>query len=275
MTIASEGGRDCTFALGGRTAFVTGGASGIGRAVALMLGRSGATTVVADIDAPGAEEVAHAIIDNGGRARALRLDVSNEEEWEFALASVERDDGALHYLCNIAGIGAAADLEEFTLDHWNRELAINLTGVFLGCKHGVRSIKKYGKRGSIVNLGSVSALVGLPFQAAYNASKGGVRVLTKAVALHCTSKGYGIRCNAVHPTYVNTNMLTPFESLFGGRASMAQAMSRDVPLGRIADPSDIAQTVLFLLSDASSMITGTEIIVDGGHTAGVPTHFQE
>ncbi len=259
--------------LDGRTALISGAASGIGRGAAMLFAQEGAAIVAADIDESGGKAVVDTIKSAGGRAVFAKLDVTNEGHWESATAFAVEQYGSLNIVANVAGIGAPSDLEELTLDHWNREIAINLTGVFLGCKHGIRTIKLNGKPGAIVNLGSISALAGVSVQASYNASKGGVRVLTKAVALDCVKKGYSIRCNAVHPTYVDTGMFNQFDEMFPSREAMMAHFSQDVPIGRVCTPDDIARTMLFLASDDSAMITGTEIIVDGGHTAGIPTKF--
>lgn len=260
--------------LQGQVALITGAASGIGRGTARLFAAEGAAIVALDIDGAGVERTAADIEAAGGRAIAGTLDVTDEAGWEASMALAVETFGALNIVCNIAGIGQVSDLEELTLDQWNREIGVNLTGVFLGCKWGVRTIKLNGRPGAIVNLGSISALNGVPIQASYNASKGGVRVLTKAVALDCAKKGYPIRCNAVHPTYVDTAIFKAVEGYFPDRETMLAAFARDVPIGRIATPEDIARVILFLASEDSAMVTASEIIADGGHLSGIPNHFQ-
>lgn len=260
--------------LDGRVALVTGAASGIGRGTASLFAAEGAQVVALDIDGDGVAETVRAITQAGGRAVAGSLDVTREDRWEAAMALALDTFGKLNIVCNIAGIGAMSDFETLTLEHWNRELAVNLTGVFLGCKHGVRTIKLCGEPGAIVNLGSISALRGVPVQAAYNASKAGVCGLTKAVALDCAKKAYGIRCNAVHPSYVDTSIFDPFVGNFADRATMLAEFSKDVPIGRVSTPDDIARVILFLSTEDSAMMTGADVVVDGGHTIGIPTRFE-
>jgi 3(or 17)beta-hydroxysteroid dehydrogenase len=260
--------------LDGRVALVTGAGSGIGRATARLLAQEGAAVVATDINTNNVSATAEAIVRSGGKAVARSLDVSDEGQWEAAMAYALKTYGALHVLANIAGIGAPSDLETLSLEQWNREIAVNLTGVFLGCKHGVRTIRLNGSGGAIVNLGSISAFAGIAFQCAYNAAKSGVRLLTKAVAMHCAERRYNIRCNAVHPSYVNTGILDQFEPLFSDRGAMLAQMATDVPLGRVLEPMDVANAVLFLSSEDSSMITGSDLVVDGGHTASIPTRFK-
>jgi NAD(P)-dependent dehydrogenase (short-subunit alcohol dehydrogenase family) len=265
--------KETTVKLSNKIALVTGAGSGIGRATALRLAAEGASVVVADVQRASAEQTAALVREQGGRASVEVFDVADDAGWAAAVARSEQAFGAIHIVCNIAGITSPVDFEELSLEKWNRELAVNLTGVFLGCQHGVRAIRRSAQAGAIVNLGSVSGLRGVPSTVGYCATKGGVRTLTQAVAMHCAQKGYPIRCNAVHPSYVDTAMFDPALPLFGDRETMLDAFAQDVPLGRVATPDDIARAVVFLASDDSAMVTGTELIVDGGHTARLPTHF--
>jgi NAD(P)-dependent dehydrogenase (short-subunit alcohol dehydrogenase family) len=157
-------------------------------------------------------------------------------------------------------------VESCTLEEWRQVNAVNMDGVFLGCKHGIGAIKQHGDGGSIINLSSVSGIVGGHNLAAYNASKGGVRLLTKSVALHCARKRYGIRCNSVHPTFIETPMV---QSMFDGPEpeKIRQRLERQIPIGRLGHTDDVANMILYLASDESSFVTGTEMIVDGGLTA--------
>lgn len=259
--------------LSNKVALVTGAGSGIGRATALRLADEGASVVVADLQRAGAEQTAALLREEGGRAVVEVFDVADAAGWAGAVSRSEQAFGALHIVCNIAGITSPVDFEELSLEQWNREMAVNLTSVFLGCQHGVRAIRRSAQSGAIVNLGSAAGLRGVPSTAAYCAAKGGIRTLTQAVAMHCAEKGYPIRCNAVHPSYVDTSMFDPAVPLFGDRETMLKAFAQDIPLGRVATPDDIARAVAFLASDDSAMVTGTELIVDGGHTARLPTHF--
>jgi NAD(P)-dependent dehydrogenase (short-subunit alcohol dehydrogenase family) len=233
----------------------------------------GAAIIAVDINREATEETVSAIQADGGRAIAEVFDVADEAGWEAAMARALRAFGEVNIVCNIAGIGRPLDFEELSMAQWNRELAVNLTGTFLGCKYGVRTLKQSPQAGAIVNLGSVSGVRGVPSTAGYCASKGGVRALTQAVALHCTSKGYRIRCNAVHPSYVDTALFDPVAARFPSRAAMLEEFAKDIPLGRVASPDDVARTILFMSSEDSAMVTGTELIVDGGHTAGLQTRF--
>lgn len=253
--------------LEGKVALVSGGASGIGRASCETLAREGAQVLVADINEQGARQTVDKI---GAAALFQPLDVSRESDWQAAVASAVERFGRLDIVVNCAGIGFSCHAEDIELEEWNQLLAVNLTGTMLGCKHGIKGIKQSDGGGSIINLSSVGGLLGTSDLAAYCASKGGVTTMTKAVALDCAELGYGIRCNAIHPTYVDTEMLDPIAEMVGNRDAMMAAMVQNVPIGRLATPQDIANAVLFLASDESSMITGTTFLVDGGTTAGMP-----
>lgn len=267
MTLTERSMLDLT----GRVALVTGGASGIGRASAHALAAQGARVIIADINEAGGVETAETI---GNAAGFVHLDVTDEAAWCRALDYLISTEGGLDILANVAGIGTGGDFEDLALSDWNRMMAVNATGPYLGCKHAIRAMSGSGRPGAIINVGSIAADRAAPDLVGYCASKGALRMLSKSVALHCAHKGYPIRCNAVHPTYVDSEMLDPIADLYGSREAMVQAMSRLVPLGRLAKPEDIAAAVVFLASDGAAMITGTELFVDGGHTAGVPpSHF--
>lgn len=253
--------------LDGKVALVTGAASGIGRAASTRLAEEGARVLVADINEPGGRQTEEKI---GVAALFQRLDVSREEDWQAAVATVIEQFGRLDIVVNCAGIGVSCHAEDIELEEWNRLIAVNLTGTMLGCKHGIKGIKLSDGGGAIINLSSVGGLLGTSDLSAYCASKGGVTLLTKAVALDCAELGYGIRCNAIHPTYVDTEMLDPVAEMIGDREAMVAGMLENVPLGRLATPQDIANSVLFLASEESAMITGTAFLVDGGTTAGMP-----
>lgn len=248
-----------------KVAIVTGGASGIGRATCKLFAEHGARVVVADIDITGARKTADAI---GGSATVRRLDVNEEAEWQAVIADCVNEHKRLDALVNCAGIGRAGNFETLSLADWNAMIAVNLTGVFLGCKHGVKAMREAGKGGSIINISSIAGLVGGEDIGGYSASKGGVTMLTKSVALH--GARYGVRCNSVHPTYVDSEMLDPVAARFPTRAAMLAGMAELVPLGRIAVPQDVANAILFLASDESAMVTGSAMLVDGGQLAGLP-----
>jgi NAD(P)-dependent dehydrogenase (short-subunit alcohol dehydrogenase family) len=245
-----------------KVALVTGGASGIGFATAMLLAREGARVVIADIDRTAGERAA-AALDERGAFQAL--DVTDEAQWIAATDATVRQHGRLDILVNNAGIALSQDFETTTLDDWRRLMAVNLDGVFLGCKQAVRVMKERG--GAIVNLSSVAGLIGDPRLAAYCASKGGVRLLTKSVALHCARRGYAIRCNSVHPSFVATPMLDRMLARARDPDKARAGYAAAAPLGRVAQPEDVAQMILFLASDESAFTTGAEFVVDGGLTA--------
>lgn len=256
----------------GKTVFVTGGASGIGRATARRFVAEDARVIIADINEEQARTIAAEL---GGNAMAMRVDVSSEPAWEQAMQDTLAWAGRLDIMCNIAGIGRGGNIEEITLEDWNAMIAVNLTGTMLGCKHGVRTIASSGGNGAIINMSSIGGLVGPADIAGYNATKGGVTILTKSVALHCAQRRYPIRCVSIHPTYVDSEMLDPVAAAAGvTRQSLTAAMAQQVPIGRVATPDDVASAVLFAASDEASMISGSGIIVDGAQLAGPPgAHF--
>jgi 3(or 17)beta-hydroxysteroid dehydrogenase len=248
----------------GKVALVTGAASGLGKAMVRMLAREGARVAVTDRNEPGARDVAGAI---GEAARAWKLDVTQEAEWQRVVDEVLATFGRLDVVVNNAGIGVAKDIEALSLEEWRLVQSVNLDGVFLGCKHAVRGMRQCGAKGSIINISSVAGLVGVDNLPAYCASKGGVRLLTKSVALHCARKGYGIRCNSIHPTFIETPMVDGLASLGGDMAAGKAKLARVIPLGHLGEPDDIAYAVTYLASEESKLMTGSELVVDGGSTA--------
>lgn len=247
----------------GKVALITGGASGIGLAAARVFLDEGATMVLTDRDEP-AGVAALAALDSHGTFHVL--DVTCEDHWIAVTDAAVAEFGRIDVVVNSAGIALLKDIEATTLDEWRTLMAVNLDGTFLGCKHAVRIMKDCGG-GSIVNMSSVMGLVGNGNLAAYCASKGGVRLLTKSVALHCARRGYNIRCNSVHPSFVETPMLQTMIASARDPMKMQASCTAAAPLGRLAQPTEIAQTILFLASDASSFMTGAELAVDGGMTA--------
>lgn len=248
--------------VGGKVALITGAASGIGLATAALLADEGATVVLTDLDEPRTRAAAAL----AQRARFHKLDVTRENEWIAVTDAVVSEFGRLDILVNSAGVSLLKDIETTTLDEWRRLMAVNLDGTFLGCKHAVRVMKERGG-GSIVNISSVAGLVGAANLAAYSASKGGVRLLTKSVALHCARKGYNIRCNSVHPSFAETPMLQSMIAAARDPQKLEAGYAKAAPLGRLAKPIEIARTILFLASDESTFTTGAELVVDGGLTA--------
>jgi len=253
----------------GKVALITGGASGIGLASANLLLAEGAKVVVTDrqqaVSAMSATS-APALVPRGQGASLRNLDVTREEDWIAVADTVAAEFGRIDIVVNCAGVALLGDVEATTLDEWRALMAVNLDGTFLGCKHAVRVMKDRGG-GSIVNMSSVAGIVGAANLAAYSASKGGVRLLTKSVALHCARKGYNIRCNSVHPSFAETPMLQAMIERARNPQKMAASCASAAPLGRLAQPIEIARTILFLASDESAFMTGAEVVVDGGLTA--------
>jgi len=246
----------------GKVALITGGASGIGLATAGLLADEGAQVVLTDLVEPEANAAAVA----ARRGRFYKFDVTRENEWIVVTDAVVSEFGRLDILVNCAGVSLLKDVETTTLEEWRRLMAVNLDGTFLGCKHAIRVMKERGN-GSIVNMSSVAGLVGAANLAAYSASKGAVRLLTKSVALHCARKGYNIRCNSVHPSFVETPMLRSMLTAARDPQKLEANYASAAPLGRLAKPIEIARTILFLASDEAAFTTGAELVVDGGLTA--------
>jgi NAD(P)-dependent dehydrogenase (short-subunit alcohol dehydrogenase family) len=246
----------------GKVALVTGAASGLGLATARLLAREGARVALTDIDEAGVVAAAAAI---GENALALRHDVTDEARWPAVLDETVARFGALHILVNNAGIADSGTVEETTLEQWRKVHAVDLDSVFFGCKHGIARIAASGG-GSIVNISSIAGIVAGHNVAAYNSAKAAVRHLTKSVALHCARRGTNIRCNSVHPAFTDTPIL---DSLVGhlGKAEAHAKLARQIPLGRIGTPDDVAYGVLYLASDESRFMTGSELVLDGGISA--------
>ena len=248
----------------GKVALVTGAASGLGRATSLRLASEGARVVLADINQAAGEALAKEL---GAAASFVRHDVSDEGDWEAAIATATTTFGGLDAVVNNAGIVLVRSIEETTLEEWRRVMAVNLDGVFLGCKHAVRAMRESG--GSIVNLSSAAGLIGTPPFAAYSASKGGVRLLTKTVATHCMQLGLPVRCNSIHPGGIDTPMTqTLAEAAAGAGPITLQTLGKYAQVEAVlGKPDDIANLVLFLCSDESTLINGAEVAIDGGLVA--------
>ncbi len=250
--------------VGGKVVIVTGAASGLGRAQATLLAREGAHVVVTDVNEAGGAGVAQEL---GRPARFVRHDVRDEASWQHVIDETLRHFGRLDGLVNNAGIVVLATIEETTLAQWRAVQAVNSDGVFLGCKHALPALAQSGG-GSIVNLSSAAALVGTPAFAAYSASKGAVRSLTKTVAVHCVLRGWAIRCNSIHPGGIDTPMLQSLGALAENAAPLALELLAKQTTARLGKPEDVAELVLYLISDASSLMNGAELALDAGMTAG-------
>lgn len=261
----------------GRVALVTGAASGIGRACAEALAREGAFVVAADIDAAGLAETCGAIADAGGQARAEALDVAEEADWARVMAGVAGAGRGLHILINNAALCIHMPLKDMTLATWRRQNAVNLDGVFLGTRAALEPMARSGG-GSIVNISSVAGLKGIAGLSGYCASKGGVRMFTKAVALECAAERNGIRVNSIHPGSIETPIWVKMQnggdlpegsnSLDEMMAETRSAAAAATPLGFSGAPEDIAAGVIYLCSDAARFVTGSELVIDGGVYAG-------
>ena len=252
----------------GKVALVTGAASGIGRGCAETLAREGASVVLTDVQAKG-EEIAAGIRKAGGKARFQLHDVTSEGEWTAVVAGIEKEFGRLDILVNNAGIAVGGMVTELSLEDFRRQMAVNVDSVFMGTKAALPLMRK-GKSGSIVNISSVAGLRGAPGMAGYSATKGGVLLFGKSLAMEC---GPTIRVNTVHPGIIDTpiwNKIPVDAENSRGKGPMdARALARAfAPLSRPGLPDDVAQAVLWLVSDASSYVSGAELAVDGAMTAG-------
>jgi NAD(P)-dependent dehydrogenase (short-subunit alcohol dehydrogenase family) len=243
----------------GKTALVTGGASGIGQATARLLAAEGGNVIVADINEAAGVEVAEEV---GGAFVAL--DVSSEDAWVSTMERVAALHPCLDILVNNAGISPHDTIENFELDAWRHVQSVVAESVALGCKHGLALLRR-SSAGAIVNLSSVAGMIGASNYASYGAAKAAVRNLTKSVAMLCAERGYPVRANSVHPGSINTPILDADKAKYGERAISVR--EKAIPLGRLGRAEEVANAILFLASDEASFITGTELIVDGGFTA--------
>lgn len=245
----------------GKVVVVTGAASGLGLADAQALTAEGAQLIMTDVDEE-AGQAAAAELD----ARFLRQDVSDEQGWTDLMALVESDYGRLDALVNNAGIAFIADIEHTSTEIWRRTLAVHLDGTFFGCRAAL-PLMKAGGGGSLVNMSSTAALVGIPPYLAYSAAKGGIRSMTKAIAIHSRQQKLGIRCNSIHPGSINTPMVhAAMRNLVGvdlAGADDPEATRRELGIG---EPSDVAHMVVYLVSDESKHVNGAEMVIDNGDT---------
>ncbi len=237
--------------LKGKIVLLTGAAGAIGSAIAGAVQQQGGIAITSDL------------AERGGATHAL--DVTSEADWVRVIAAIEESAGRLDGLVNAAGIVAVGSVEDTDFATWRRVMAVNLDGTFLGCKYAMRLMRRSG--GSIVNISSVSGLVGGHNLAAYNASKGGVRLLTKSVALHGARLKPPVRCNSVHPAFIEGPLVDGMIAQFRDPASARERMSALVPLGRFGTPAEVADLCVYLLSDESGFVTGAELTLDGGLTA--------
>ena len=247
--------------LKGKVALITGGARGQGAAEARLFAKEGARVVIADILDDAGGKVAAEIGESGGDAAYVHLDVTSEDEWREAVAETVARYGRLDVLVNNAGIWRGGTVEETSVEEWDLIMDVNARGVFLGTKVAIAEMRKAGG-GSIINISSTAGLVGSPRSTAYTASKGAVRLLTKATAVQYGKDG--IRANSIHPGPIDTDMAVQIWPDEKGRAASASART---VIGRMGTPEDIAYGALYLASDESSFVTGSELVIDGGITA--------
>lgn len=238
-----------------KVVLITGAASGVGRENALLLAREGARVVLTDVNEAGVQAVAQEI---GEGAYALRHNIASEGDWQQVLSATLERFGRLDVLVNNAAILAMGTVESTTLEDWQKIQRINAEGYFLGCKYAVQAMKKHG--GAIINMASLAALAGMAQFCAYSASKGAVTALTRSVAAHCKQQRYNIRCNSVHPD----GILTPMVMNLMAGAAQAEVKVEGDPMARMCMPQDIANLVLFLASDESRFINGSELRIDNG-----------
>ena len=248
----------------GKVAIVTGGGGGMGRAEAMLLAKEGAKIVVTDLDEAAVKKVAGEINSQGGKAVSIKHDVASEADWSLVLQKTLEEFGKLDVLVNNAGVILYKKIEDISLSEWRWLMSVNLDGVFLGTKFAIEAMKKNGG-GSIINIASVAGLIGNPDASAYHASKGGVRSFSKAAAIECSKAGYGynIRVNSIYPGVINTRMA---DDLKKDEAKYKTAVSWH-PIGHFGEPEDVAYGVLYLASDESKFLTGSELVIDGGWTA--------
>jgi meso-butanediol dehydrogenase/(S,S)-butanediol dehydrogenase/diacetyl reductase len=248
--------------LSDKIALVTGAASGIGLATAQRFAEEGAVVLLADRNAEGLARALEDLRQSDSRHGDIQLDVTNEDHWIVAMRSIDTRFGKLDVLVNNAGFGRFRSITETTLDEWRATLAVNLDSVFLGTKHALPLLTKSGK-GAIVNMSSIRGLIGGPNAGAYSAAKAGVRLFTKVTALECAAAKNGVRANSIHPGHVET----PLTAATYADPAIAAKFLEHTPLARFAQAREIGDAIVFLASDESSYMTGSELTIDGGVTA--------
>lgn len=249
-----------------KVALITGAAQGLGAETASLLAKEGANVVLTDINVEGVRRKAEDISTrDSGNTIALEHDVSSESDWQRAIEATRVRFGGLDILVNNAGIGSIGNVEDESLENWRHVHAVDLDSVFLGCKYGIPLMAESGG-GSIINVSSISGIIAGHNLATYNSAKAAVRHLSKSVALHCAHERNNIRCNSVHPAFIDTPILDGLAPA-SDRESVLDKLGRQIPLGRVGQPEDVAYAVLYLASDESPFVTGSEIRIDGGLSA--------
>ena len=250
----------------GKMAFITGGAQGLGEAIGKMLAKEGAKVTLTDVNGAGAEKVAAEInaAHGEGTAFAFQHDVTDETRWQEVLTAAHEAMGGLNILVNNAGIGSLGSVEDENYDMFKKVQTVDVDSIFLGCKYAIPLMRAHGL-GSIINISSIAGIIASANYVSYNTAKAAVRHISKSIALHC-AKGGQIRCNSVHPVFINTPILDRTKEMFGEEEALAK-LGRQIPLGKVGEPDDIAYAVLYLASDESKLVTGIELKVDGGISA--------
>jgi len=255
--------------LAGKKAVITGGASGLGVAIAKMFVDEGAQVALTDINLEGAQKVAAELnAVRQGSAHAFSHDVAQEQDWIDVLAKADEAMGGISILVNNAGIGSMGSVEDESFDMWKKVMQVDADSVFLGCKYAMQYLKK-NQPGAILNMSSIAGLYAAGSMPSYNAAKAAVWLLSKSVALHCAASGYDIRSNSIHPVFIRTPILDGVAQALGLKDEVERdkMLSRGIPMRRIGDPEDVAYAAVFLASDESKFITGIELKIDGGMSA--------
>ncbi|MEO0883280.1 MAG: SDR family oxidoreductase [Pseudomonadota bacterium] len=251
----------------GKMALITGGAQGLGAASARMLAREGAKVTITDLNGDGAKTVAADINQEHGDGTAFSFahDVASEAQWKQIVQDAHDAMGGLNVLVNNAGIGSLGSVEDESYDVFRKVQEVDVDSIFLGCKYAIPLMREHGL-GSIINISSIAGIIASGNYLSYNTAKAAVRHMSKSIALHCAKTGGQIRCNSVHPTFIDTPILDGVKQMFGEEEGLAK-LARQVPLGKVGEPDDIAYAVLYLASDESKFMTGAELKVDGGISA--------
>ena len=250
-----------------KVALVTGAGSGIGAAICQCFAEEGATVIATDINLEAVQSVVTSINATHGNAYALQQDVVSESRWREVISEIISQHGQLDILVNNAGIVIPASVEDCSLEDWKKTQAVNSESVFLGTQAAISVMKNSG--GSIINISSIEGIVGEQKAAAYNASKGGVRIFSKSAALHCAGEGYPIRVNSVHPGYIHTPLVEKAMQDLGPEEAQKfmERVTSGIPVARLGQPRDVALGCVYLASNESSYVTGSELVIDGGYTA--------
>ena len=243
-----------------KVGLITGAAQGLGKEMAKIMISQGATIVITDINEKSLVETAEEL-----SCKHMVMDVTKEDQWKNVISNIEKDIGSLNILVNNAGIGGGGDVESTDLESWHLVHSVNLDSVFLGCKSSLPLMRKSGN-GSIINISSMSGIVASHNMSAYNSSKAAVRHLSKSIALHCAKSTNLVRCNSIHPVFTRTAMVQSMIDAAPER-NIEEKLVQQIPLRKLAERIDIANAALFLASDESSFITGTELVIDGGLSA--------